>query len=631
MIDIDELCRRFNLDGIVGLDWETFWSSDFTLKKFPTTEYVYDERFKAHMCSVQWHSETKAHVLSADELKYWARHVNWKRTGMLAHHTHFDGLIASRHFNIVPAMYFDTLSMARPIMPITTGNSLFALCRAFGRESKKRGNILQETKGVRDLSPQQYKKMALYAGDDIADCWFLFRKFLPYLSDEELRVIDATVRMYCVPRVLIDQKKVQALHDTEVREKAEALAALNKAFKRRDITAKTLRSASSFAALLRDAGCEPPKKLNKKEQVTLAFAKSDLAFKALLGHRNKTVQQLVRARLRLSSSILEKRALRMARRAVYGPQPVYLNYCGALTHRWSGSDKMNWQNFNRGSDLRSAIHAPPGYKLIVADSAQIEARLNACFCGQYDKVEQFRNGEDVYAHTATKVYGRTITKDNAPQERFVGKVCDLSLGYQSGIARFAHTLRVGSMGPAVDMTDDQVREVHAGWRRANYAIVANWKATMTKVKQAFVCKTVVEDGCVSYEGRGRHGYMHLPNGMSIRYAELEIDDQGGISYLNKVKGATQKRVRLYGGLLVENRTQALSRVLLASWIVRALDACPYMQLVMTTHDEVVFVVPNARAQTAHKTVRQIMTVPPSWMPDLPLGVDSHITDIYDKA
>jgi hypothetical protein len=73
-------------------------------------------------------------------------------------------------------------------------------------------------------------------------------------------------------------------------------------------------------------------------KTTYAFAKSDLEFKALLGHEDSRVRALVRGRLRLSSSILEKRAQRMAKRAVYGPQPVYLNYALALTHRWTGGD-----------------------------------------------------------------------------------------------------------------------------------------------------------------------------------------------------------------------------------------------------------------------------------------------------
>lgn len=640
---VEALCERMELDGIVCIDYETFWSADYTLRKQPTTEYVYDERFKAHMASVQWHTENRAHVLSPDELRDWKAQVDWKRTGLIAHHAHFDGLISSKHFGIVPARYFDTLSMARPIMPVTTGHSLFALCRAFGRVSKKRSSILQETKGVRDLSPAQYRQMALYAGDDAGDCWFLFRKFLPFLSDQELRIIDATVRMYCVPRLLIDGPKVQKLYDSEVTEKAAMLEAVNKQFKRVDITAKTLRSASQFAKLLEALGCDPPMKLSKPTKKhpdgrwIYAFAKNDMEFRALLGDKSQRVRDLARTKLRVTSNLLQTRAARMARRARYGKQPMYLNYCAALTHRWGGSDKINWQNMTRGSELRTAIHAAAGELLIVADSSQIEARLNALFSGQTDKVEQFRKHDrthddldDVYAMTATKIHGRPITKKDNPDERFGGKVMDLSLQYQAGWGRFAHTLRTGAMGKPMDITDALAKSLHAGWRATNPMIVSNWRRTSNLVKQAFISKTRVEDGCVAYEGAGAHGYMHLPNGMSIRYANLEVADDGTVSYLQKVKNGAELRKKLYGGLLVENRTQALSRVLLAAWIDQILLEMPWLQLVMTTHDEVVFAVAKARAAAAHKRIRQIMTTPPDWMPTLPLGVDSMVSRIYEK-
>jgi hypothetical protein len=190
-------------------------------------------------------------------------------------------------------------------------------------------------------------------------------------------------------------------------------------------------------------------------------------------------------------------------------------------------------------------------------------------------------------------------------------------------------------GKVVDITDAHSKALHSGWRQLNNMIVLNWRKTQQLVQQAFICKTRVQDGCVTYEGRGDHGYMHLPNGMSIRYAYLEVDDHGKVSYLQKVKTtkkgeATQKRKTLYGGLLVENRTQALSRVLLAAWIDDILLEMPYLQLVMTTHDEVVFACAKARAEKAHRRIREIMTVPPDWMPTLPLGVDSHVTDVYEK-
>ena len=635
-MDLKALLDSLELDGIVGIDYETFWAKDYTLLGLPTSEYIYDERFKTHCCSVQWHSEKKAHVLNPEEMRDWASQVDWRHTGLLAHHTHFDGLIASKHFDIHPAFLFDTLSMARPIMPITVGGSLMALCAAFNRVSKKRSAVLLNTKGIRNLDRKQYKQMAAYAGDDIGDCWFLFNKFLPYTSLREFIIMDRTIRMFTEPRLRFNETMLRKLYDDEVAKKAAILKALR--------TTKTaLRSKEGLADLLRDEGVKPPMKLNKKQEPIYAFAKTDLAFKALLGHKKKRVRELVRGRLAISTNIMEKRAQRYLKRAPWGAQPVYLNYALALTLRWTGGDKSNYQNLKRGSELREAIEAPDGHELIIVDSSQIEARLNARFAGQMDKVEQFRKQDkfgreedDVYAMTASKIFGREIIKSRDPGERFIGKVCDLQLGYQAGAPRYAHGLRTGVAGQVVDIADDDAKMHVSGWRHANQFIVAGWRETNNLVNAAFIGKTKVEHRFgVVYEGRGDHGYMHLPNGMSIRYAEVECDEDGGISYLRRLKkkkdGETRKRTRLYGGLLVENRTQALSRVLLADWIVAISTEFPDLQLVMTTHDEVVFVAKIGRGAKVKKRIIEIMTTPPDWMPDLPLNVDWKVSRIYEKG
>jgi DNA polymerase len=81
---------------------------------------------------------------------------------------------------------------------------------------------------------------------------------------------------------------------------------------------------------------------------------------------------------------------------------------------------------------------------------------------------------------------------------------------------------------------------------------------------------------------------------------------------------------------VENRTQALSRVNLADDIAEIRMQMPKLQLVMTTHDEVVYLVPSKQAEKAARRIAEIMTTPPAWMPDLPLAVDQKISSFYEK-
>ena len=51
---------------------------------------------------------------------------DWSKTAVLCHHAHFDGLILAHHYGVRPALWLDTLSMARALI----GNHLGGAWRA---------------------------------------------------------------------------------------------------------------------------------------------------------------------------------------------------------------------------------------------------------------------------------------------------------------------------------------------------------------------------------------------------------------------------------------------------------------------------------------------------------------------
>lgn len=57
--------------------------------------------------------------------------------------------------------------------------------------------------------------------------------------------------------------------------------------------------------------------------------------------------------------------------------------------------------------LRKAIKAPQGYKVVAADSSQIEARMVAYLANEVELLDQFRHGHDPYAELAEKIFGAT--------------------------------------------------------------------------------------------------------------------------------------------------------------------------------------------------------------------------------
>lgn len=661
---IPELLDYLDLDGIVGLDYETYWSSTYRMGKnyLSTSEYVLDERFKSHMCSVQWHNERKAKVIAGKDMRKWARDVDWKRTGVLAHHTHFDGLILSHHDKVKPAFMLDTLSMARALMPLQVGGSLDKVSKALGLGGKKGGDILVDTQGKRDLTAAEYKKMAKYAGHDIELTWEVFKKMMQFFPPEELHVIDITVRMFTDPTLIVNPEKMQAVVDAEIARKD----ALLKKVTRKSallpdvrITKTMLSSNDQFSDLLVKLGVEVPmkvsptvaKRLQEGEEPVWpddyipALAAGDYAFKSLASHEDRKVRDLIAARMAVKSVNLERKAEKFAGRGASGrPVPVYLNYAGAKTWRWSGSDGVNWQNMNRGSGMREAIEAPKGHMLLIADQAQIEDRLNCWYCGQNDVIEAYRRGDDVYAHQATAIYGFEVNKDDNPKERFVGKTLRLGGGYQAGGKRIGDMLRTGQFGPAIEITDAQAEDIKNGYRQSNHMIVAGWRETQNLVKSAFLGQQLIEHKYgVEYEGKmtpyGLTGFIHhRPTGVSIRYDDIQVNDRGDISYMsayrsNMYKGPTTERTKLYGGILTENRTQWLARMILAEQMRLTKLTAPKswrLRHAMTTHDEVVLVIPIRYADRALEFVKKIMLTPPEWCEGLPFGVDAHLSERYDK-
>lgn len=660
-----ELLRAFKIDAVYGLDAETFYEGDsgYSLRNqtMGTTEYVTDERFKLHCMSVRRHDQAKAKVLTEPQFRAWARTIDWKRTGMLAHHTQFDGLIASHHYDFKPAAMFCTMSMARPLVPIKVGVSLDGVGKWLGAEGKIGAEALAAVKGKRDLTRVELAALMKYAGNDIDLTWFIFHKLVDYLPMQELRIIDQTIRLYTDPRLLLE---VDSLKRVRALDEANKLKLIRECGgDRTDLT-----SGEKFATRLRALGVEPPMKRSDKKSekagedvFTLATSKQDQEFVDLASHENKAVRELIAARFAVMSNQMTSRCNRLIARAPLGAQPVYLKYWGAAPGRWSGGDLANWQNLSSkrkegGAELRASVLAPPNHTLLIADLSQIEARLNAWESGQEDKLDVFRAydkiigwktdpktgelepiraGPDIYRYGASGTFNVPIEKVTAAQ-RFLGKMCELMLAYQAGAPRFARTLRLGAFGPPLDITDNLARDIHTAWRNTNAMQVRNWHNTQNNLRSAFFGQQRIEHGVVAYEGMPNGvGFIHGPGGMAMRYDGLRMDEEGMayiseyMAYKNKL-GARVEYTRLYGGIIVQNKMEFLGRRLIADMAMELCDYMPSAKWVLTTHDELVFAVPDRSAARMLKAANKIMSTPPSWAPNLPLAVDAHLSKRYDK-
>lgn len=584
---------------IITLDFETYFDDDYSLSKMTTEEYVRDPRFQTHCLGLKNGTSgaiaLSGRVLDRDKLRPLNNHA------VLCHHGQFDGAILSHHYAIRPAFWFDTLSMARVALPHLRSHSLGSLAAHFGFQEKT--VPYQEFKGKRILSYDLQTRLEQGCKDDLELTHALFLELLPMVPKEELQVIDLTIRMFTEPALRLDRPLLRVYLDKTQRDKEALLDRIG-------ATKTELGSAEKFAELLRGYGIEPPTKLSPRTgREAYAFAKSDDGLKALAEHENPDVQALVAARLGTKSTITETRCQRLLDMATRGPMPVYLKYAGAHTFRWSGGDKMNWQNFPRRGDIRNSILAPEGYVIVVGDLAQIECRILNWLAGEEWVLQAFREGRDIYSEDASSFYGRKITKQDV-LERHLGKTIELGCGFGMGGAKFQVTCRGGALGgPPVILSEAEAMQAVQLYRQTHRNVVNYWKEADRILQYLFGGGNFPLWGPFHIENRK----IILPNDLSLDYSNLGYDGKDFFTLTRRGKA------KIYGAKLVENIVQALARVVLSQAMLRISKK---YKIVTCTHDEVVCLAPQVEGAEALKFVLAELIRMPVWADEkLPLAAE----------
>lgn len=595
--------------NIITIDFETYYSADYGLKKYTTEEYIRSTQFEVIGVAVQVDDgEPEWFTGSMIETAQFLSGYDWRNSLALAHNAVFDGFILSEQFGIKPKGWLDTLSMGRALHGTEVGGSLAVLSAHYGLGVK--GTEVVNALGLRReaFPADQLARYGEYCKNDVTLTWALFNAMSGEFPPTELRLIDLTIKMFTEPVLRLDIEILDA-HLCRVKDtKTQLLGKYDK---------DSLMSNPKFAELLREHGVVPPmKKSPTTGKQTYAFSKTDEEFKALLEHPNNYVQTLVAARLGTKSTIEETRTERFIGIANRGALPVPLRYYAAHTGRWGGDDKVNLQNLPRASTLKYAMIAPAGYVILDSDSSQIEARTLAWLAGQNDLVQAFDDGEDVYKIMASAIYNKpieSITKD----ERFVGKQTILGAGYGMGAPKFQAQLK--NFG--VEISLDEAKRIIDTYRLTYPKIVELWKDAGVALK-AILQKQQTSLGRGDFLSvQGADGII-LPNGLRLKYPNLRLyeNEEGKteIVYDTK-KGKATIPNRIYGGKVIENVCQALARIIIGE---QMLMIAKKYRVVMTVHDAIAIIVPAAEAEVAKEYVELCMRLRPQWALELPLNCEA---------
>lgn len=626
----------------IVIDYETYWTATHSLTKMNPMAYVMHPDTEIISVAIKEDTQPTYCVFGEDNVRYAMRQIDWSDKLMIAHNNEgFDSMISAWRLGIKPAMWGCTLAMARPHFAKTVGLSLAKLVEHFGLGVKD-NSALRQTRGkhLKDFTPDEIRAMSAYNVADTNQGHALFYKLLAMTSKEEMRIIDATIRMLVEPKFVLD---TELLRDTLVKEQARKTDVVMKlagflgidGLNAQEEVTTTLASAPKFSALLESLGAETPMKQSPTapDKLIPALAKTDQGMLDLLESDNEIVAAAAEARLGVKSTLLESRidAFMLAAEACSGRLPMPTKYCGADTTWRRSGWAFNPLNLPRVSGklsdaLRNSMRAPPGYKVVVADLSGIELRVNHFLWQEPSSMALFRadpEKADLYKDFASALYGVPVSEVTKAQ-RQVGKVAHLGLGYGAGWKAFQKVAK--TLGGVV-LTEDEAKDIVNLWRAKYAKIVEGWKtfhASLPSIRAA------VEDTLDPW-GLCRTGddMLILPK-TKILYPALRQETDVDSGKKEWKYGDLRHTARIYAGKGVENMTQALARTIINDHMLeirRRSGQLPALEV----YDELVYVVPEQDAEAHLDLVLGVMRISPTWWPELVLWAEGDIADTYGAA
>jgi DNA polymerase bacteriophage-type len=371
------------------------------------------------------------------------------------------------------------------------------------------------------------------------------------------------------------------------------------------------------------------------------------------GCLSTAARKVLQARLDASRASTAKLAAIAAARSLDGRVRGTFQYYGAgRTGRWAGR-RFQPQNLFRGSikdvpaairairagaspeDLamlfedsalgvvascmRSTIMAAPLHRLVVADLAQIEARVLAWLAGQGDALRVFAAGEDIYTATANAI-GST--------NRQLGKVLVLACGFGMGAERFRQT----ALGYGVVLDLVEAETLVALWRQLNSHIVTLWWDAHRVLMRVLRGGPGASEqlGFLTFIHRPRALLIKLPSGRHLVYREprIEQNDKGfdEFTYMGSL-GGNWIRLRAWPGKTIENIVQAVARDVM----VEAMLVLAGQPLIATIHDELIAEVLETDAEPTLDLMLKVMRRTPGWAPGLPINAAGFVVRRYHKG
>ncbi|MDO4613223.1 MAG: DNA polymerase [Actinomycetaceae bacterium] len=203
--------------------------------------------------------------------------------------------------------------------------------------------------------------------------------------------------------------------------------------------------------------------------------------------------------------------------------------------------------------IRTAFIPSVGCRFIVADYSAIEARVIAWLAGETSTLAAFRDGNDLYCETASRMFGVPVEKHGINAElRQKGKIATLACGYNGSLGALK------AMGALrMRLAEHELTPIIDAWRAATPNIVQLWANVEQAALDAITTRQAVRLRNLGFTAESGILFITLPSDRQLAYVKPQLGENrwGGTCRQHLQRCHDRKQVGAAGDLRRETRRE----------------------------------------------------------------------------
>ena len=511
----------------------------------------------------------------------------------VAHNAKYDLVVCRRHGLDVAGPIHDTMTVAWLLESDSHALGLKSQAdKELGWTMTEITALIGTGRNQISIGEANIEAVTAYCGADVDATIQLWEALTPRLRDADMWKLYEEIELPLLP-VLADMEMAGILLNTDFladlsRKLAKRLQEIDRRLK--DIVGHefNLRSTQQLSAVMFKEMDFPARGLKKTRSGFVSTAVGELeklrtASEALSPEQSQFLDLLFEQRQleKLRGTYVD--ALGELVHSETGRVHTSYNQTGSSTGRLSSSNP-NLQNIpirtEQGREVRKAFEAAAGKLLLAADYSQIELRILANIVREEPLLEAFRQGQDIHAVTASRLFDAPLDQVSYEQ-RSLGKMINFATIY--GVSAFGLSSRT-EMGP----TEAQ-------------AFLDQYFATYPKVRQ-YIDDTIQQ--------AHTDGYVETLLGRKRYFREL----QERLPF-NQRQALERQAINAP----IQGTAADITKIAMIRLHKRLRDAGSQAKMLLQVHDELVLEVPQEELEAVAPLVREVMES--AYVMDVPLQVD----------